>query len=256
MFRPRIIPILLIRNKGVIKTIKFKNETYIGDPMNAIKIFNDLEADELIVLDIEASLKNRVISSDLVNRITEEAFMPVAIGGGINSQEDARKILSLGAEKIIINSASVLKPTVVSDISQKFGNQSIVVSIDVKHNFLKKKKVAIHRGTRLTSIDPIDHAKKMEKLGAGEIMINAIANDGLMTGYDTTLISEISKAVNIPVIACGGAGSLEDLKLVCSEGNASAAAAGSIFVYYGSRKGVLINYPSKHLLNNIFNNYL
>jgi cyclase len=256
MFRPRVIPCLLLKNKGLVKTVKFKNPTYIGDPMNAIKIFNDLEADELVFLDITATNENRLLSLDLVERIAEEAFMPFAVGGGIKNLDEIKQILKTGAEKVIINTSSVTNPNLIREASDNFGNQSIIISIDVKKDIWKKNKVYINSGKRNTQLDPVEHAKKMEQLGAGEIIINSIDKDGTMAGYDIDLIGKVSESVQVPVVALGGAGSLNDFKEAIVNGHASAVAAGSMFVFHGPRRAVLINYPEKEDIKHflIFNN--
>lgn len=252
MFRPRVIPILLLRGQGLVKSVKFKDYRYIGDPINAVKIFNDLKADELVFLDILASKEKRTVSLDFVRNVGEEANMPFAVGGGIRTIQDIKEIINAGAEKVIINSYAVQNPDFIRQASNVFGSSSIVVSIDVKKKFLGKEQIYILGGSKSTGINPISFAKLMEEKGAGEIIINSIENDGLMTGYDLDLVCEVSKAVEIPVIATGGAGSLEDFKKAVNESYASAVAAGSMFVFHGARKAVLVNYPNIQELRNIF----
>jgi cyclase len=252
MFRPRVIPVLLLKYKGLVKTIQFKKPKYIGDPMNAVKIFNDMEADELIFLDITASQENRIPAIEIVQEIGDEAFMPFAVGGGIKTLEHIQQIIKAGAEKVVINSACITNPEVISDGANLFGRQSIIASIDIKKTLFGKQKVHILNGKKNTKLNAIDHAVNMESLGAGEIFINSVDQDGEMTGYDLALIKEISEAVKIPVVASGGAGSIEDMKQAINNG-ASAASAGSMFVYKGSHRGVLINYPDKEELKNMFN---
>ena len=254
MFRPRVIPCLLLKNKGLVKSVKFKNYRYIGDPMNAVRIFNAKQADELIFLDILASQEKRTISIELVKKIGEEAFMPFAVGGGINTVQQMREILKAGAEKIILNTAAVKNPELIKDAVNEFGSSTIVVSIDVKRTFFKKEKVFIYGGSKSTSFEPIEFAKLAAEMGAGELMINSIDRDGTMVGYDIDLIRQISDSVEIPVIACGGAGKYNDLYNAYNDGHASALAAGSMFVYHGPRKAVLINYPSREEILQIFNN--
>jgi cyclase len=253
MFRPRVIPCLLLKHLGLVKTVKFKDPTYIGDPINAVKIFNELEADELAFLDITASKENRLIDIELVKRIGKEAFMPFAVGGGIKSIEEVKRILGSGAEKIIINTNSVNDPELVNKAAEYSGNQSVVVSIDVKKNLFGKYQMFTKSGTQKTSIDPIEHAKKMEQAGAGEILINSIDKDGTMSGYDVNLIRQIADNVTIPVIAIGGAGTFEHFREAVDEGHAAAVAAGSMFVFHGPRRAVLINYPTEKELEKIFN---
>ncbi|NOU48475.1 MAG: imidazole glycerol phosphate synthase subunit HisF [Bacteroidales bacterium] len=254
MFRPRIIPVLLIKGDGLVKTIKFEDPNYIGDPMNAVRIFNEFEADELVILDINATTENRGIPNDIVRRIAEEAFMPFAVGGGINNIEQIREILNMGVEKVVINTASVKNPNIISEAASIFGGQSIIVAIDVKINTQGIKKVYISCGKEETDLDPVEHAKKVEMLGAGEILINSIDNDGTMLGFDIDLIKSISESVSIPTIACGGAGCLNDFSDAINFGRASAVAAGSYFVYIGNNRAVLINYPDNEDFEEIFNN--
>ncbi len=254
MFLPRIIPILLLKNKGLVKTIQFKNPQYIGDPINAVRIFNDLLADELIFLDINATIENRTILPELVKDIGDEAFMPFGVGGGISSLNDIEKLLKSGAEKVVINTSAYLNSSLIEEASKIFGSQSIVVSIDVKKTFLGKYECFIECGRRKVDCYYLDYAKKIQEKGAGEIIINSIDKDGTMSGYDIDLIKSISQKINIPVIACGGAGNLQHLKEAYYNGGANALAAGSMFVFHGPRKAVLINYPSKDEIINYFIN--
>ena len=250
MFRPRVIPILLLKGMGLVKSIKFKDYRYIGDPINAVKLFNDLKADELVFLDILASKEGKTISLDFVRNVGDEANMPFSVGGGIRTIKDIKEIINAGAEKVIINSYAVENPDFISQASDVFGSSTIVVSIDVKKNFFGKKHIYILGGSKSTGLNPFSFAKLMEEKGAGEIIINSIDKDGLMSGYDLDLVEKVSKAVSIPVVAAGGAGNLNDLKQAKNI-YASAVAAGSMFVYYGSRNAVLINYPSQEELRNI-----
>ena len=252
MYRPRIIPVLLLKGNGLVKTVEFRKPTYIGDPINAVHIFNDLKADELIFLDISATPEKRKLDLELIRNISDEAYMPFAIGGNIQSEQEARECFNAGAEKVVLNSITVVRPELVQKVASLYGNQSVVASIDVKKSWLGKYQVVAKCGKQNTKIDPVAHAKKMEELGAGEIMINSIDRDGMMKGYDIQLVKMIADAVNIPVIACGGAGTHQDLAKVITEGNASAAAAGSLFVYHGPRKGILVNYPQRDELRKLF----
>jgi cyclase len=253
MFLPRIVPVLLLKGKGLVKTVRFKDPKYIGDPINAVKIFNDLKTDELVFLDITASKEGRTVSVDLVKDIGDEAFMPFGVGGGINSIGQVEQLLKAGAEKVIINSNAVLNPRLIEEASRIFGSQSIVVAIDVKKTLFNKYECWIKDGSENTKMNPVESAKKSEDSGAGELIINSIDNDGLMEGYDYILIKSVSNAVSIPVVACGGAGNLEHLRKGYFEGKAHALAAGSMFVYHGQRRAVLINYPSKDELRQLFN---
>jgi len=252
VFRPRIIPVLLLLNNGLVKTVRFRKPVYVGDPINAVKIFNDLHADEMVFLDISATKENRLVPLELLKDISEEAFMPFAAGGGIKTFDDAKKIINAGAEKVVVNSAAVATPELISEIADHFGNQSVIVSIDVQKNFFGKFKVCINGGGKVTDLHPGEHAAKMEKAGAGEILINSIDRDGTMSGYDCELVKLVSDAVSVPVIACGGAGSLKDFADAVSKGGASAAAAGSMFVFHGPRRAVLINYPEEKELEALF----
>jgi cyclase len=252
MFRPRVIPVLLLKNKGLVKSVKFKDYRYIGDPMNAVKIFNDKRADEMVFLDITASIEKRLIPLDFVERVGDEANMPFAVGGGIRSVEDIRKVLKAGAEKVVINSYATENPEFIKEASDAFGSSTIVVSIDVKKKIISKEQIYVYGGQKATGKDPVIFASLMEEMGAGEIIINSIDKDGTMEGYDISLITRISGAVTIPVVACGGAGTYHHLKEAVQVAHASAVAAGSLFVYHGSRRAVLINYPSQEELNNLF----
>lgn len=248
MFRTRVIPILLLKNQGLVKTIKFKEPKYIGDPINAVKIFNEKEVDELAILDIEATTQKREPNYELIGSIASEAFMPIAYGGGVSKIDQISTLIRLGVEKIIINSSAVLNPTFVEQVTSVVGSQSIVISMDVKKNFFGKYEVVTHAGTQRHSLNPVDHAIAMEKRGAGELVINSIDKDGMMTGYDIALIKSITDNVGIPVIALGGAGSVADFKIAIAQGGASAVAAGSMFVFYGKHRAVLITYPTDHNL--------
>jgi cyclase len=252
MFRPRVIPILLLKNKGLVKSVKFKDYRYIGDPMNAVKIFNDKRADELVFLDITASKEKRLIPLDFVERVGDEANMPFAVGGGIRSIEDIRQVLNAGAEKAVINSYALENPKFIRKASDTFGSSTIVVSIDVRNFFLSKEQTYIYGGQKATGSDPVIFATLMEEMGAGEIIVNSIDKDGTMDGYDISLIARISEAVTIPVVACGGAGTFQHLKEAVQLAHASAVAAASLFVYQGPLKAVLINYPSQEYLSNLF----
>lgn len=244
MYRPRVIPVLLLKDKGLVKTIGFNKTTYIGDPINAVKIFNEKEADELIFLDIHATKENRTIDLNTVKEIADEAYMPFAVGGGIKDLETAKKLIQCGAEKIIINSAFNEQPNLVTDIAKEIGNQSVVVSIDAKKNWLGKWYAYTRSGTKNTGKHPLLLAKQAEEKGAGEVFLNCIDLDGQMQGYAINLIEEISSAITIPLVVCGGAGHLTDFNAAIKHG-AHAVAAGSLFVYHGAMKGVLINYPNK-----------
>jgi imidazole glycerol-phosphate synthase subunit HisF len=243
MFRPRIIPVLLLRNLGLVKSIRFKDHRYIGDPINAVKIFNDLKADELVFLDILASHEGRTISLDFVRDVGEEANMPFAVGGGIRTIEDIRKITGAGAEKVVINTMAAKNPDFIRQAADTFGSSTIVVCMDVKKQFLGREQAWSLNGTKASGKSPVEYALLMQEQGVGELIVQSIERDGQMQGYDIDLIRKISEAVTIPVVALGGAGSLQDMKKVHLEAYANGLAAGSMFVYHSARKGVLINYP-------------
>lgn len=248
MFRPRIIPVLLLKNLALVKSIQFNNHRYIGDPINAVRIFNNLKVDELILLDIEASKNNRLISLDFVKSVGEEAYMPFAVGGGVKSIEDVKAIINAGAEKVVINTHAAQNPDFIKEASAAFGSSTIVVCIDVKKKMFKGQRTWILGGSRSTAFTPIEFARLMEKNGAGELIIQSIDKDGTMEGYDIELTKYISTSVSVPVVALGGAGEEKDLIEAYRAGHANALAAGSLFVYQGKKRGVLINYPDKNEL--------
>lgn len=246
MFRPRIIPVLLLKGQGLVKSERFGKYRYIGDPINAVKIFNDLEADELVFMDIEASKQGRCISVDFVRNVGEEANMPFAVAGGIRTPEQIREIISAGAEKVVLNTAAGLEPGFIRQAADAFGSSTIVVCLDVKKNWLGKNQAVILAGTKAIPYSPVEFAKLAEQNGAGELIVQSADRDGTMAGYDTGLLLEISGSVTIPVVALGGAGSLDDMEKAVRQSKCSAVAAGSLFVYHGERRGILINYPSKN----------
>jgi len=245
MFRPRIIPVLLLQGNALVKSKGFKDFRYIGDPINAVKVFNDLKADELVFLDIEATKEKRTISTELVSQVGEEANMPFAVGGGIRNLDEIQNIIAKGAEKVIINTCAVENPKFIREASDNFGSSTIVVCIDVKKKFFSGEVVWRNSGSKSSKYSPKDFAKIIEENGAGEIIIQSINKDGTMNGYDLDLVKEISTAVTIPVVALGGAGNLEHMIEAYKKGFASALAAGSLFVFQGPNKGVLINYIEK-----------
>ncbi|MBK9779855.1 MAG: imidazole glycerol phosphate synthase subunit HisF [Anaerolineales bacterium] len=244
MIKPRVIPALLLKGQGLVKTVKFKEPKYLGDPINIVRIFNDKEVDELVLLDITATPEKRGPQFDLLKNIASEAFIPLAYGGGIRSMDDVRKLLSLGIEKLIMNTSAVETPSLVREVADHAGSQAAVVSMDVKKGLLGKYEVLTHCGQKKTGLDPVKHAVEMERMGVGEILINSIDRDGTMQGYDLELVRKVADAVSVPVVACGGAGNLSHVSEVIKQGHASAAAAGSIFVFQGPLRGVLISYPT------------
>lgn len=245
--RPRIIPVLLMDDRDLIKTIQFKDRTYLGDPVNAVKIFNRKGIDELAILDIGATKNNREPDFEILKDIASEAFMPLACGGGITTVEQVHELLAIGYEKVVINTGLVRNPELIRKSAELFGGQSIVASIDAKH-IRGQYCCVVAGGSEVINKSPVDLAKEAEALGAGEIIINSVDRDGMMAGYDTELIQRVVSAVKVPVTAIGGAGGIADLKKALDEGHAHAAAGGSMFVYYGRLKAVLITAPSEEEL--------
>ena len=251
MVQPRAIPCLLLKGEELVKTVRFREPRYIGDPINAVRLFNDLAADELIFVDITATRDRKPPNYDLIETIAGEAFMPLAYGGGISSEDQAARLFKIGIEKVVITSAAAHDRDLLSRLANTFGSQSIVAGIDVGRNWLRRPKVTIRSASTTVGSDVVAYARQLEESGAGEIFLNCVDRDGTMTGYDLDLIKAVSGAVNIPVVACGGAGTLSDLALAVQAG-ASAAAAGSLFVYAGPMRGVLINYPPAAELEKLF----
>jgi cyclase len=252
MIRTRVIPCLLLKNKGLVKTVKFKDPKYLGDPINVVRIFNDKEVDELIFLDITATVENRKPPFKLLSEIASECFMPLGYGGGIRTLDDIREILSLGVEKVAVNSYAVENPSFIRAAADLVGSQSIVVSVDVKKSLFGKYEVMTHSGKKATGLDPVKFAVEMEQMGAGELLLNSIDRDGTMQGYDLDLVKRVSAAVTIPVVACGGARTVSDLADAVKKGEASAVAAGSMFVFHGPHRAVLINFPTPQELRDVF----
>jgi len=252
MLQPRIIPCLLLKNQGLVKTVRFKKPKYVGDPINAVKIFNEKEVDEMIFLDITASIDRKKPNFKIIREIASECFMPLCYGGGVRNLDDIKQIFNTGVEKVAINSYALEDNEFITKASYLFGNQSIVVSIDAKKNIFGKYEVFGFSGKKKYKLSPADYAAHMENMGAGEILINSINMDGTMAGYDIELVKSVSKAVTIPVIACGGAGKIEDFTEAVREGGTSAVAAGSLFVFQGKLRAVLISYPNPKELKNLF----
>jgi cyclase len=243
--RPRIIPLLLLKEQGLYKTRKFQDPTYIGDPINAVRIFNEKEVDELCVLDIDAHRYGGHPKFDVIKDLASECFMPLCYGGGIRDIDMVREILSIGVERVVINSAAYTNPSLIQNLADTFGTSTIVVSIDVKQSWLGNQNVMIHGGTEKIPFSPVEWAVELEKRGAGEIMLNSIDHDGEMKGYNLDLIRSVVSAVRVPVIAAGGAGGLEDLAECTSSTGASAVAAGAMFVFHGKHRAVLLSYVSE-----------
>ena len=252
MRRTRVIPTLLLRGAGLVKTTGFLKPVYVGDPINAIRIFNEKEVDELVLLDITASSTGKGPAFSTIENIASECFMPVAYGGGINSIEHIRKILGTGIEKVVINSAALRQPELVREAAREFGSQAIAVSIDVKRKLFGRYEVFSDGGSKATGSDPVTYAKKMQELGAGEILLASINRDGTMTGYDLDLVSQVAAAVGIRVIASGGTGKVADFTAARRAG-AAAVAAGAMFVFHGPHRAVLITYPSQAELSAALN---
>lgn len=248
LLRPRVIPCLQLRNNSLVKTCKFQNPRYIGDPINAVKIFNEKCVDELILLDITATTDKRSPNFSLLEQIASEAFMPLAYGGGVQTLEEIKKLLGLGFEKIVINSSAVNNPKLIDEASALTGCQSIVVSIDVKKNFWGKYRVVSECGRLETKLEPVEFARNMEQLGAGEIFLTAVDREGMMNGYDLELINKVAESVSVPVVANGGAANAGDFYEALRNGKASAVAAGSMFIFYGKHKAVLITVPDEKQL--------
>jgi imidazole glycerol-phosphate synthase subunit HisF len=248
MLRARFIPTLLIRGRGLYKTVKFKNETYIGDPINAVKIFNDKAVDELILLDIDAHRRGQGPDFGVIADIASEAFIPLCYGGGVTHLEHFEALFKLGIEKVAVNSAAIGAMALVTQASRVFGSQSVVVGIDVKKTLFGKYERLIRSATQSTKESALQAACRAEAAGAGELLIYSVDRDGTMQGYDIALVREVTAAVKVPVIACGGASSVDDMARVIREGHASSAAAGSLFVFQGKHRAVLITYPDEHTI--------
>lgn len=247
--KTRVIPVLLLQNKGLVKTVQFKEAKYIGDPINSIRIFNEKEVDEVMFLDISATPEGRGPDFEVVFDIAGEAFMPMAYGGGISNMEQIEKILTIGFEKVILNSSNYLNIQLVKEAVSVYGSQAIVGCLDVQQNFLGRYELYSHSGTVRQALALEAHATILEEAGVGEILVNNIKRDGTQKGYDLDLIRIISSRVSVPVVACGGAGGLQDFADAVEQGGASAVAAGSLFVFKGKHQAVLINYPNRKQLS-------
>lgn len=248
MNKTRVIPVLLLRGAGLVKTVKFKDPKYIGDPMNAIRIFNEKEVDELVFLDITASPEGRAPQFDLLKDIAGEAFMPMAYGGGVSTIEQIKKIFGLGFEKVIINTAAYRNLELISEAAAIFGSQSIVGAVDVRSGFFGGYELRSQGGRKKESVGLAEHLGALERAGAGEILVNSIDRDGTMSGYDLNLLSKVRACVRVPVVACGGASGVNDFVAAVERGHADAVAAGSMFVFVGPHRAVLINYPARSVL--------
>ena len=252
MLRPRIIPSLLVHDKGLVKTVKFKNPKYVGDPINAVKIFNEKEVDELAVFDIDATVLGREPDYGLIEKLANQSRMPICYGGGVKTVEQAQKIFGLGIEKIALSSSVINDPKLISKISERVGSQSVIVVLDIKKKLLGGYEIFTHNGKQSTGIDPVSFAVKAQGLGAGEIIINSIDKDGMMKGFDMNIISKIREVVTIPITVLGGAGNINDIKKVINKYGIIGVAAGSLFVFKGKYKAVLINYPDRNIKEQIY----
>jgi len=253
MLRPRIIPSLLIKDKGLVKTLNFKSSKYVGDPINAVKIFNEKEVDELAIFDIDATVHNNEPDYSLIEKLANQSRMPLCYGGGVKTIEQAQRIFGLGIEKIALSSAAIQHPGLVTKIAERVGSQSVIVVLDVKKKLFGGYELYTHNGNNSTGINPIKFVKELELAGVGEIIINSIDKDGTMQGYDFALIDKITEVVNMPLTVLGGAGSLDDIQKVIERYGVIGVAAGSLFVFQGPYKAVLINYPNQIQKNNLFN---
>jgi cyclase len=245
MLRARVIPCLLLSRSGLVKTRQFSNAKYVGDPINAVKIFNDKEVDELMVLDITATEEKRPPNFSLIQEMASECFMPLAYGGALGNVEDARRMLKLGVEKVVFNTAALRDADVLREASREFGAQAVVASIDVRRKIFGRYEVVADRARKGTGFDPVVFAKQLEDLGVGEILLTSVDREGTQKGYDLDLIHRVTSSVSVPVVANGGAGSVADFGAAIVQGGASAVAAGAMFVFHGPHRAVLITYPSQ-----------
>jgi imidazole glycerol-phosphate synthase subunit HisF len=255
MLQPRIIPSLLIHEKGLVKSTKFKDYKYVGDPINAVKIFNEKEVDEIIIVDIDASVNGNEPDYKLIEKLAYECRMPLCYGGGIKTAEQAQRIFALGVEKISISSIAVQNPEIITEIANVVGNQSVVVVLDVKKKLFGGYEIYTHNGTKKTGIDPVEFVQKIEKLGAGEIVINSIDNDGTMKGYDLNLLDLIRDKISLPLTVLGGAGNMNHIGEVIAKHGIIGVAAGSNFIFKGKYRAVLINYPTGKERIDLINEY-
>ena len=252
MLIPRVMPCLLVKKDRLVKTVRFKKPSYIGDPVNAIKIFNEKEVDELIILDINATIEKRKPNFELIGEVADECFMPVCYGGGISSIDEMKRLFGLGIEKVSLNSYALNNFDLIHDSAKTFGSQSIIVSMDIKRNVFGKYRIHTHSGKKPSRMNLTEYVKSAENLGAGEILLNSIDRDGMWSGFDIELLKMVTNIVNIPVIALGGAGKLSDISDAVHKGGASAVALGSMAVYQGKNRGVLVNFPYRQKLIEIF----
>lgn len=248
MLRTRIIPALQLRNESLVKPIRFGKFTYVGDPCNTVRIFNELEVDELLFLDTTATRENRSPNLKVLSDIANECFMPLGYGGGIRTCEDAKAVFDIGFEKVAVNSFAMENPSFISQLAEIYGSQAIIASLDVKKNFFGHYRVRTRSGKKKTDYDPVSWAKKLEQMGAGEILLTSIDLEGTWAGFDLELVSRVTAAVNVPVIAHGGAGTIAHIADVVKNAGASAVALGSMVVFQKKGMGVLVNFPDQHKL--------
>lgn len=253
MLSHRVIPALLLRDEGLVKTVRFGKAKYVGDPINAIRIFNEKEVDELMVLDIDASRKGRPPNYKLIEEFASECFMPIGYGGGIKDETQARQLFSIGVEKIVLQTAALENPGIITELASRFGNQSIVVSIDIKRDWRGRYRIWSSASRKKLSGDWLAVLKELTSAGAGEVLLNAVDQDGMQKGYDLSLIESASSAIEVPLVALGGAGDVQHFREAVEAG-ASAVAAGSLFVFQGPHRAVLISYTDYSTLESIFRN--
>jgi imidazole glycerol-phosphate synthase subunit HisF len=254
MLSIRVIPILLFKGEGLCKGVRFADHKYVGDAINAVRIFNARQVDEVILVDIGATEVSRCIATDLVARISNECLMPLTVGGGLRSVDEVKTILNAGAEKVTLNTHAITNPSLVREVADQFGSQSVVIAIDAKRRNYGFCEVFTNGGTKGTGRSAIDMAREMAEAGAGEILLTSIDRDGTGSGYDLDLIRDVSAAVTIPVIACGGAGEFRHFAEATTVGGAAAVCAGSLFVFHGARRAVLVNFPERYELDAAFGN--
>jgi imidazole glycerol-phosphate synthase subunit HisF len=245
MLRPRVTPCLLLSDGGLVKTVSFGSPKYVGDPVNAVKIFNEKEADELVVLDIDATVRGQAPNERLISQFAVECRMPLCYGGGVRTLDQVKRIVGLGVEKISLSAAAMEEPQLITSAAREIGSQSVVVVLDVRRTRNGRYEVFTHNGKRATGVDPVTAAKSAEERGAGEILVNSIDNDGQMKGYELELAAQVQQATRLPMSVLGGAGSLADMKALITRCGVVGAAAGSLFVFKGTYKAVLINYPGQ-----------
>ncbi|MFZ1705235.1 MAG: AglZ/HisF2 family acetamidino modification protein [Saprospiraceae bacterium] len=255
MLRPRIIPCLLIHDKGLVKTVQFRDPKYVGDPINAVRIFNEKQSDELMVLDIDASVNGTEPDYILIEKLASECRMPLCYGGGIKTVEQAQKIFSLGVEKVALSSSAIENPNLITKLAERVGTQSIVVVLDVKKKILGGYEIYTHNGKKSTGKNPVEMAVLFQKMGAGEIVINSVDQDGVMKGYDIELAGKVRKQITVPLTILGGAGNLDDIGKLISNFGIVGASAGSLFVFRGVYKAVLISYPEPAVKETLLQKY-